>query len=657
MSNSTAKSWSSRSLESLADDLCSKATVPPASTLSSLVERDESPPFGTQMNIDYIVKSPVAPANTATTQLYTMPGTFDTPPVSRVSAGLDEMHPSKVHQSTTKKSEPHSAAENVMTASPLQDTTFIQATPSKTRGSLPAHMSSPGFDFNFCRPESDLSDEAQKIMESVRGEAARIKAQMKIEREKQEQENGQSNEHCSLGNRKIAQPKGRAGRFSDVHKQQFQKMDSIANHASTWKNKIQTSTATGLKRSNSKAELDKAQDSQPKTMLPHSKSSKCISKPDDVEGLELPSPSKRMKRDYRDDASTTRPVSRDANTEHSVQNTPGKAQSSNLPSGITTPTKASLARAASIKTPKSSMIPSLARSASTKTGSRPAISRTEGNNKYFSSLIKFGSMKSILHRHQPKFSYDPAKVAAGTHLPVPTADFDKRLPSLPGTPSRQGFEHSPSMKTLKRVDFNLSPPKTAIASTTAISPSPSKGSQLNYPSIAAESPNVTTRNTHKIPTSNPAPVTGLPNDFTFSSASTIQFGPATSGLRSPPSGSTIRTVRPSGITTPLAESDGDNKVTQGMPAIPHGIGNKKRKHGGFDHEDGGNEENIAPGDRDGQSCSPVKKVKRDDHQIGKGHQKTNAAKSRLPKAKKEMNKGRGVLSLSRLNALARPKNR
>lgn len=95
---------------------------------------------------------------------------------------MKEMHPSKVHASTTKQLEPIATPSTAPTTKGLTDLNTI--TPSKSRGSLPAHMSSPGFDFSFTRPESDLSVEAQRIMVSVREEAARIKSQMQAEQQK-----------------------------------------------------------------------------------------------------------------------------------------------------------------------------------------------------------------------------------------------------------------------------------------------------------------------------------------------------------------------------------------------------------------------------------------------------------------------------------------
>lgn len=563
-----------------------------------------------------------------------MPGAFDTPPTPRICVSRDEMHPSKVHQSTTKQTDLLPVINGALTAPPATNPAVTDSTPSKSRGSLPMHFSSPGFDFNFPRPESDLSQETQKIMNSVREEAARIKAQMQNERQNKDHKDGQSTQLFGVGGRKIAQPKGRAGRFSDVHREQFKKMDSIADHASTWKNKIPAGATAGLKRSKSKAGLD-----EPETSLPRSKSTKSLRKTDEADRLGNSTPDKRMKRDTYDDISTARPKSRESISEQSTQASPAKTRAANYPSAITTPTKASIARSSSIKTPKSSLIPSLCRSTSTKASNNPSLSKTEGSHKYFPSLAKFGTVKSILHRHQPKYSDDPIKVAAGTHLPLPTADIHENLPSLPGTPSKQSPLGTPATRALKRVNFSLNPSTESVSAAearTSKTVSPSKIPQPNYPVLAIESPNVTSRNRSKIPSSNSSAAPQIanaiePGDFTFSSAHTINFGPSTSGLRSP--NSTIRAVRPSGITTPLDEG------TEALKVIPHGIQNKKRKHGGGDETEEEESENKDPMG----SGSPAKKVKL----AGTGEGKT------------PMKKGgkRGVLSLSRLNALARPKAR
>ncbi|KAL8815332.1 MAG: hypothetical protein Q9223_005521 [Gallowayella weberi] len=593
--------------------------------LSSVLEREDSPLQKLQ-NIDELLSSPTAPANRNSSRHYAIPGSFDTPPPApRVHPGLNEMHPSKVHASTVKQPELINAPNTAPVTKTSTET--IESTPLKNRGTLPPHMSSPGFDFSFTRPESDLSEEAQNIMDNVREEAARIKAQMQAELNKKQLEKGEDSKQLTgVEGRKIAQP--RSGRYSDVHKQQFKKMDSIANHISTWKMKIHSSataptTSSSLKRSNSKAGLDKFESG-----IPHSKSFKALPKWDDTSG----SSGKRLKRTHNDDASQTRPISCDSNDGSST--TLAKTHSTILPSAVTTPTRASLARSASVKASKTSMIPSLSRSASTKTLGTP---QTEGSNKYMSKMGKFSPIKSILHRSQPKFSDDPVKVAAGTHLPCPTKilSLHKDLPNLPGTPSKD-LLRSPSVK--KQVNFTPSTKPLADISPVP-TPSPSKIPRSGSMK-ALDSPNVTHRNTHKIPTT----LGGHPGDFTFTSSKTINFGPATSGHTK-----TIRPVRPSGFPTPLAEIAFEN---HNMGAtIEHGIGNKKRKHehGSSDHDE--NEENVDPA----ATQSPSKRVKM-------GEAMTTPSKKPMEKTPKSKGKsggrkGRGIMSLGRLNALARPKER
>ena len=563
-----------------------------------------------------------------------MPGSFDTPPAARsIYPGLDEMHPSKVHHSTVKEPALIDAA---LTAPAAKTTTKLaESTPSKSRGSLPAHMSSPGFDFSFTRPESDLSHEAQKIMDSVREEAARIKAQMQAEREKQISKEGDVSSYSSIEGRKIAKP--RSGRYSDVHKQQFKKMDSIADHVSTWKSKIQNSvtaptTSSSLKRSNSKAGLDKPEMGTT-SGIPRSKSFKAL--PSSQEAAAFAG--KRVKRTHDDDASQTRPISRDSDE---GQATPAKPRQLVLPSAFTTPTKASLARSASAKASKISMIPSLSRSASTKTLGTP---KTEGSNKYISRIAKFSPVKSILHRSQPKFSEDPLKVAAGTHLPHPSKPLalNKELPSLPTTPSK---DHDPTKKHV-----NFSPSTKPISNIIVTSKIPRSDSLK-----ALDSPNITHRNTSKIPTTTLAPPDGLPGNFTFSSSKTIDFGPPTSGLNK--RASTIRAVRPSGFPTPLAETAFENHVSEGG-GIPHGIANKKRKHeresSDMDDYNDEDQENVDPQ----FEGSPSKRVKISQAEVESPVKKGKGKKAAGTPKGKSKGKGKGIMSLSRLQALSKPKER
>lgn len=588
---------------------------------------------------------------------------------SRIYPSLSEMHPSKIHQSTTKSTEgrgPKSSHTVNEMAFPKPTVQMIkQDTPSKSKGSLPGHMSSPSFDFSFERPKTSLSEEAQKIMESVREEAARIKAEMEKEKDMQERKDGETNQLYGVGGRKLAKPKGKSGRYSDVHKEQFKKMDSIANHASAWKNKLQPNTSS-LKRSPSKAGLyEPVQQS-----LSRSKSFKAfhvgIS-----DRFENTSPGKRAKHSSCDDTSAARPVSRDSEPA-SAPGTPSKLQNrTGLPSAVTTPTKASLARSASVKQLKGSMPPSLSRSASTKTLRSPALimPRTEGSNRYLSSLSKLGSnlsgMKSILHRAQPKFSDDLAKVAAGTHLPLPKAamDLEKELPNLPSSPAVE-LECSP---TIKRVNFtpstkstydlaaappslskiptrHINPQAASIQQPRSLSPTQASSSDpVTYP-LLANSPNITTRTKF--------PKASAPGDFTFRSARAMDFPPNTSSITPNKSScltspnSTIRYVRPSGISTPLPSYE----------SIPHGMPNKKRRRPELDIEAEENENpNHMSMDEDDEEPRTKKQRMTALPEKVIDPQKRRLGGSRIPKTGgKGEKKG---LSLGRLNVLARPKER
>ena len=504
--------------------------------------------------------------------------------MSRVPFGV--IHPSKIHQSTAKSTKTLSShpVNDVAQRSPNRpvQTKAGEDTPCKSRPSLAKNISSPSFDFSFERPESDLSVEAQRIMDSVREEAAKIKAQMIEERAKQSQHDGETNKLYGIGEREIRQPKGKSGRFSDVHEQGFKKMDSIANHASTWKNKVHEGTAPLLKRSPSKAGLD---ETTPKSMS-KSKSMRSLHFNSD-NPMGNPSPGKRVKRDLGDDTSFTRPVSRD--NKDSPQKTPSSHLiNSRLPSAVTTPTKASLARSSSVRDLKPSKLPSLSHSASTKLfrGDYLEMPRTEGSNRYTSSLSRFGgNVKSILRHTQPKYSEDPQKLAAGTHLPLPKATFnlEKDLPPVPDIPVKdpQATRETPTIKrvnfsepasveypklatspsksklpTLKRPESTHSPTHTPAPS----SPKPDLGDQVTYP-LLATSPNITTRR--------PLPKPTTPGDFTFRANSTIEFSP---NKMCSPGGTTIRIVRPSGFPTPMPGT------FDLFPSIPHGMSNKKRKH-------------------------------------------------------------------------------
>lgn len=321
----------------------------------------------------------------------------DTTPKQKtpIKPSSDEMHPAQHHQSTAKSldearwlgfanmaphTEPPKHSSKIAT---------LQGTPTRT-SKAQAGVTSPQYQFTFQREHSlELSPEAKRLMFEKREEATRIREQMLAAGEGPEDVEG-------AVARKIAVPKGKNGRFSQAHLDQFQKMDSIAGHASAfransiWKkpspaqpevqHKAPQSAAKSLKRSPSKAQLDEPDrapahgltrsPSKPTLFtggrsLPRATSSKSIIPPP-TESREI-SPAKRVKRLQDDDATITRPSSSGSDQRQPATPSPVKQQPSypDLTSPAS-PTQASLARAASVKSTKSTKIPgpNLARSPS-----------------------------------------------------------------------------------------------------------------------------------------------------------------------------------------------------------------------------------------------------------------------------------------------------
>ncbi|EAW08152.1 uncharacterized protein ACLA_028770 [Aspergillus clavatus NRRL 1] len=538
----------------------------------------------------------------------------------------NEMHPSKVHQSTTKQVDSgmilgfnpikKDANGNVVKESVAQDT------PSKAKASPMSQYGTPGFEFKFACQESQLSDEAKRLMESVREDVAKIKAQMVQEKDKQTAAD-HSAEESNGKDRRFVQPKGKANRFSDAHMAEFKKMDSIANHPSAFRatpGRFQP-VLQNLKRSNSRAGLDDAESSH-KSPKPTARSS--------------PAPAtlsaKRVKHGKTDDISTRR---RPVETNETPKSTIPRPRSA-IRHSLMTPTRASAARASSVslKPSRTSMIPSLARSPASKPAGIPRTPQTEFNPRIKSSLPTLSGLKSILRRRQPLFSRDPAKIAAGTHVAAP--DFSSNF--LPG-PSREASveETAPTPSPKKRVEFSPTTKLPATKSTSddvdQPSPSPSKA--------AVFAPRISTDIVY--PT---LPVL-TPEKSSAAAAKSAQVTP------------TIRHVRPSIVnaqSTPLPNVAG----------VPHGIGNKKRNR---ETEDEADTENVPPVEptSDARSVkrlkfsapSPIKAPPTPSPVKVRTHTpvRPSSISGRTGTPASARAKSRGVLSISRLNMLSQPKNR
>lgn len=616
--------------------------------LSTLVEREETPEHGIQTSLNSLT-SPTPTSNTHSKTPQRAHG---------IAVGTENMHPA-LFQDTEKKlasEQRFGFGAKSTTSTPTKQPLAVSTPRTVPVKAADNPFSSPSFEFRFKRPSSDLSSEAQKLMDEVREQAARIKSELAAQREQQLQEDGDTEMTYGVNGRRIAKAKGKAGRFSDVHLQEFKKMDSIANHPSSFR--VDTSrlpaAATSLKRTNSKAGLDK----------PDSTSQKAT-KPADSEPAE--SPSKRVKQQHT--SAGSRPTSRSGPSAipalavprfAKCNQTPADGGASDaLPNG--TPIKIGLPRPASSNNlvDKDSKIPSIPRTPSTKSLVNPrtngtSIPQTDPSNKHrFGFANKLSNVKSILRKPQIRFSNDPMKQAAGTHISVPASTqapgspcLNKVLPAVPqsepGTPSRRPEKH-----------VNFSPTPGVLGPTPPMSantPSPMKKQPgllpmskvpLNYPSlpaIGASGPPRAIISPRKVRAS----VAG-PGDFTFRADRNISFA------QSPqkPSTSTIRKVRASDASTFNTQMGGQLPDLQ---SVPHGLTNKKRKRESDEQvsltEDKENQNQEHPQE------SPSKRAKT--------VPSTSASPVKMPpsiRRPESSPKRKGFLSLSRLQALAKPKDR
>ncbi|KAK1140345.1 hypothetical protein N8T08_010401 [Aspergillus melleus] len=537
-----------------------------------------------------------------------------------------EMHPSKVHQSTTKQADSglilgFNPVKKDAEGKPVKES-LGQDTPSKARPS-PAStcFGTPGFDFKFSCHESQLSDEAKKLMESVREDAAKIKSQMTLD---QKDAAPQNTDDQQAGDRRIAHPKGKTNRFSNAHMAEFKKMDSIAGHASAFRatpGRFQPVQKT-LKRTNSKARLDESDKNSPAKATP--------SKPAAVPAVSAASASaKRVKHVKTDDTSTHRPTEGEPRTPSKPANVRPRSAVRN---SLMTPTAASAARATytSIKPPRASMIPSLARSParspSLNQPTAPRTPRTDFNPRFKTNIPSLPNLKSILRRnHQPLFSKDPSKIAAGTHVTAP--DFESKM--LVGS-SRDASEdpvQTPSPK--KRVEFSASTRSPAAEA----SPSPSKAPAVVPPPIS---------------------------DIVYPTLPVLTPDHGDSKSANAEAKHTIRQVRPSDAAPVITTTSAPD-----VAGVPHGIGNKKRHRA---TEDEAEAENVPPAESPSEARS-TKRVKLSSPSPTKMptpsptkarthtpmRSSSSASRSGTPASARQRN--RGILSMSRLNMLARPKNR
>ncbi|KAF4552173.1 Hypothetical protein D9617_11g010220 [Elsinoe fawcettii] len=340
----------------------------------------------------------------------------------------EEMHPEHYHNSTSKPlDEARWLGISAMGPHTEPPKAGEKWTPAANTPTKHVKHAEPAFEFTFRAQSLELSNEARQMMAEKREEAARIKRDMvRIE--------GEKNDSEEMDGRKKAKPKGKVGRFSDVHMAHFKKMDSIANHASASRpnsrdqnqdfrpssrdrmQDVRPSSRGGLeskgaekskiqypslKRSGSKAGLKQGgRDTEEKTgstvqsrTLPTPE--KNNRRPSPEEGG---SPAKRVKLASPKTAvpvpaQSVIKIATPSVMHQSVLGSEAKPKGVSYPS-LSTPTKASLARAATVKANKTTMIPSLTRTPSKSASKAPPSKVHAGNSLLARSPTKFAHMSA-----------------------------------------------------------------------------------------------------------------------------------------------------------------------------------------------------------------------------------------------------------------------
>ncbi|KAL2200870.1 hypothetical protein P885DRAFT_65184 [Corynascus similis CBS 632.67] len=616
---------------------------------------------------------------------------------SPIKPPLSEMHPSKVRPTMAPPSSGLRLGFTDIKPGANRDDNLpvvAQTTPSRVK------MPSSPFTFRVTRetPTADLGlgPEAQAMMAQIREDAEKIKEGLRVQSEAEKLEEEKT------GGRKIAQAKGKAGRFSAAHMAEFRKMDSIANHPSAFRAQPGrvTPLKAGVKRSQSKANLDEPEAGQSTLPAPASAASKRTRSTVTEEPVVAP---KRARQNIGEDASSKRPTSRDGSSIPAPKfSGPNNLHSKPSVASLMTSTKSSLARTISVKTPGQS---SLARSPSKATLS--GIPRSATVSKLSTVRLVTEKDPEVTEVKSPRSRFDRVKAMlrgakAGTSkprsaLPVPSsltsktpapARHRKELPTAPMT--------TPGRKLTKRVAFT---PDTHRAALTQNSPSPIKSSALegkwqlrgevHYPSLEGvmaeipgddvSYPDLSARRplpeppmkTSQVVSSEPS----VPSEFTFRSDHTISFGSTTTSFGSSPGQASVRVVRPSIMPTEkmpgsfpnTGPSSGINKENEAprsvFLALPHGVSTKKRHRVSTDEEEAEQEAAERAAKKRRQEQVPEGDALLAPRLVASASsaKRTLASPRRLPLPGQAPGtpspmKKKGI-SLSRLNMLARPKMR
>ncbi|GKU19993.1 unnamed protein product [Fusarium langsethiae] len=409
--------------------------------------------------------------------------------------------------------------------------------------------------------------------------------------------------------------------------------------------------------------------------------------------------SKRFKQREDDDASTNRPVSRD---DSSIPRPKSSGNgSTKLPaskpnfSRLLSPTKASLAHSGKptislIKSPsKVDLKSGLSKSTSTPGLLAPSEAATPRARVLSSGRLD--RVKSILRGHrtpsdnvqtaipQPKTSQTPAP---------PRADKDKALPPVPlTTPRRKVTKHVAFTPEVTRIAFQQnspSPLKSCLKAQPTRNLEDEKFQGIDQALAEADSGDVVYpdlsgfRPLPELPVKEkdalPIAPASVPGKFTFRSDHTIEFGDApVLGFGASPGQSSVRQVRQSlkpdakmpgsfpGPTSPISPNK-ENKLPGSEKVIfgaPHGMSNKKRHRTSWDEEEAEEKQAERSNKKRKAEHVPEGEALLAPRLVGgtpSAKKARTGAITRTPATASPIKK-RSVLSMSRLNMLARPKNR
>lgn len=620
---------------------------------------------------------------------------------------MSEMHPSRVHATMG----PPSSGLRLGFTDIRPRANRDDALPAAAQ-TTPSRVTAPSSPFTFQVKGTPVADlglglDAQRMMEDIRGQAAKFREELRAQRdaEQPEEENADG--------RKIAQPKGKASRYSAAHMAQFKKMDSIANHPSAFRAQPDHATPlkAGVKRSQSRACLDEPETVRSKQPTPAS----TATKPRLAATVEEPAvSSKRARQRVEDDASSKRPVSRDGSSIPVPKSAGlGIPRSKSTLASLMTPTKSSLSRTISVKTPAQGL---LARSPSK--AALGGIPRSATTNNL--PTVKLVAPAEVAEVRSPRSRFDRVKAMfrsatasaakPKSALPLPSA-FASKTPA-PARPLQREIVTvpmtTPSRKLTKRVAFT---PETQRAALTQNSPSPVKSNipqakarqflaEVHYPSLegvmaddSADSadradpdvsyPDLSARRPlPELPVKAPrldAAAPSAPGEFTFRSDQTISFANATKSFGSSPGQSSIRTVRPSmfpsekmpgsfptsaASTATSSSADKENEAPRSVfLVLPHGMSTKKRNRASTDEEEAEQEAAERAAKKRRQDTVPEGDALLAPRLVAAASAKRLLASPRrvpgagqLPPGTPSPMKRKGM-SLSRLNMLARPKLR